>query len=59
MPSNERRRSYYSPPSIDDERHGAFYINVDDITALKKYETMCQSHKALPSSPSPTARRRR
>ena len=40
MPSKEKRRSYYSPPSIDGERQGAFYINVDDITALKKYETM-------------------
>ena len=40
MPSTEKRRSYYSPPSIDGERQGAFYINVDDITVLKKYETM-------------------
>ena len=40
MPTKEKRRSYYSPPSIDGERQGAFFINVDDISALKKYETM-------------------
>jgi hypothetical protein len=52
MPTKEKRRSYYSPPSIDGERQGAFYINVDDISALKKYETMSLTlHESNPGSP--------
>lgn len=40
MPFNEKRRSYYSASTMDGERSGSFYINVEDIKALKKYETM-------------------
>ena len=41
--------AYYNEPSVDGRRKGAFYINLDNVAAWKRYEAMTLTlHEANP-----------